>query len=57
MMEEYSSEGGMVFDKTWYGELGVCVCVCWGGGGVSYIPMFKIASKILSGKIFCLSLS
>ena len=27
------------------------------GGYVSYIPMFQIASKILLGKIVCLTLS
>jgi hypothetical protein len=35
---------------------GMVRCVgCW--GNVSYIPVFKLASKILIGKIVCLSLS
>jgi hypothetical protein len=30
---------------------------CVGGEYVSYVPTFKIASKILLGKMVCLSLS
>ena len=29
----------------------------WGGEYISYVPIFKIASKVLLGKIVCLSLS
>jgi hypothetical protein len=31
--------------------------VTWGGEYVSYVPIFKIASKILLGRMVCLSLS
>jgi len=41
----------------WWKKCLVNWCGKGGGGYVSYIPMSKIASKMLLGKIFCLSLS
>ena len=56
------AEGLFDWKEVWCGCEGmvwrcVCVCVCGGGVNASYVPIFKIAPKVLVGKIFCLSLS
>jgi hypothetical protein len=48
---------GKRYDRWVKDRVGGCGVVSWGREYVSYVPIFKIASKILLGKTVCLSLS